>query len=121
MRAAIDELLPVMRRGDLVGFQRLYDRLATDGRGMSPTELTAAVGELAGVLAYRPEGVFSRLALVAGAYVEWGGSPLALAAHAPACTLLTLRLRSRFSELWPAAAGGRPEPSLDQPPGGPPS
>lgn len=67
MRAAIDELLPVMRRGDLAGFQRLYDRLATDGRRMSPDELTAAIGELAPVLAYRPHGVFARLALVAGA------------------------------------------------------
>jgi hypothetical protein len=32
-------------------FQRLYDRLATDGRRMSPDELTAAIGELAPVLA----------------------------------------------------------------------
>src|SRR5215472_6620241 len=106
-----------MRRGDLAGYQRLYDRLATDGRGMSPAELTAAIGELAGVLAYRPEGVFARLALVAGAYVEWGGSPLSLATSAPECALVTMRLRARFSELWPRVGSGRPEPGPDEAPG----
>jgi hypothetical protein len=115
LRAVINDLLPVMRRGDLAGFQRIFNRL--DGRGLSPDELTAAVGELAQVLAYRPEGVFARLALTAGAFVEWGGSALPLAASAPACTLVTMRLRARFSELWPAAAGGRPEPGPDQAPG----
>ena len=116
LRAAIDELLPVMRRGDLAGFQRIFNRLATEGRGLPPDELTAAVGELAPALAYRPEGVFARLALVAGAYVEWGGSPLPLAEDAPACALVTMRLRARFSELWPVAGGGSPEPGTDRPP-----
>jgi hypothetical protein len=116
LRAAIDELLPVMRRDDVAGFQRIFDRLFAESRGLPPDELTAAVGELAQLLAYRPEGVFARLALVAGAYVEWGGSPLALAETAPACTLVTLRLRARFSELWPVAGGGRPEPGADQAP-----
>lgn len=100
-----------MQRGDLAGFQRLFTRL--DGRGLSSNELTAAVGELAPVLARRPEGVFARLALVAGAYVEFGGSPLPLAATAPMCALATMRLRIRFSELWPVAGGGRPEPDPD--------
>lgn len=112
LRAAIDDLLPVMRRGDLVGFQRIFNRL--DGRGLSPDELTAAVGELAQVLAYRPEGVFARLALTAGAFVELGGSALPLAASAPACALVTMRLRARFSVLWPVAAGGSPEPDPGQ-------
>lgn len=106
-----------MRRGDLAGFQQVFSRLYQDGRGLPPDELTAAVGELAPVLARRPEGVFARLALTAGAFVEWGGSALPLAASVPACTLLTMRLRARFSELWPAASGGRPEPSLAQAPG----
>jgi len=83
---------------------------------MQPDEVTAAVGELAQVLACHPEGVFARLALAAGAFVEWGGSPLALAASAPACTLATMRSRARFSELWPVAGGGRPEPGPDQAP-----
>jgi hypothetical protein len=116
VRATIDELVPVIRRGDLAGFQRIYNRLGTHGRGLSPDELTAAIGELAQVLAYRPEGVFARLALVAGAYVEWGGSALALAANAPACALHTMWLRTKFSELWPAVGGGHGEPNPDQPP-----
>ena len=117
LSAAIDDLLPVMRRGDLAGFQQIFSRLHHDGRGLPPDELTAAVGELAPVLARRPEGVFARLALTAGAFVEWGGSALPLAASVPACALLTMLLRARFSELWPAASGGRPEPRLDQAPG----
>jgi hypothetical protein len=116
MSPAIGELLPVMGRGDLAGFQRIFDHLATDGRQLPPEELTAAIGELAPILAHRPQGVFARLALVAGAYVEWGGSPLALASDAPTCTLAAMRLRLRFSELWPVAAGGRPEPSSEQAP-----
>jgi hypothetical protein len=116
VHATIDELVAVIRRGDLAGFQRIYNRLGTHGRGLSPDELTAAVGELAQVLAYRPEGVFARLALVAGAYVEWGGSPLALAANAPACALYTMWLRTKFSELWPVVGGGRAEPDPAQPP-----
>jgi hypothetical protein len=105
-----------MRRGDLAGFQRIFNRLATDGRGLRPDELTDAVGELAQVLAYRPQGVFARLALTAGAFVEWGGSPVPLAKNAPACTLLTLQLRAAFSELWPVVGAGRPEPDADEPP-----
>jgi hypothetical protein len=117
LSAAVDDLLPVMRRGDLAGFQQIFSRLHREGRGLPPDELTAAVGELAPVLARRPEGVFARLALTAGAFVEWGGSALPLAASAPACTLVTMLLRARFSELWPAASGGRPEPDLEQAPG----
>ena len=116
LRAVIHELLPVMRRGDLAGFQRIFNRLCTEGRALPPGELTAAIGELAPVLAYRPEGVFARLALVAGAYVEWGGSPLPLAENAPACALVTMRMRARFSELWPLAGTGRPEPGPGQEP-----
>jgi hypothetical protein len=106
MRAAIGELLAVMRRGDLAGFQRLCNRLGIGDRRMSPDELKAAVGELALVAAYRAQRVFARLALVAGACVEWGGSPFGLAGVAPACTLVTMRLRARFSELWPVAGAG---------------
>jgi hypothetical protein len=117
LRAVIDDLLPVMRRGDLVGFQRICDRLHLEGQGLPPDELTSAVDELARVLAYRPEGVFARLALIAGAFVEWGGSALPLAASAPACALVTMRLRLRFSALWPVAGGGRPEPDPSHAPG----
>jgi hypothetical protein len=116
LSAAIDGLLPVMQRGDLAGFQQIFSRLHRDGEGLPPDELSAAVGELAPVLARRPEGVFAGLALTAGAFVEWGGSALPLAANAPACTLRTMLLRASFSELWPAASGGRPEPGLEQAP-----
>jgi hypothetical protein len=112
----IADLTPTMDRGDLPGFRQILERLYTDGRHLPPDELSAAIGELARVLAYRPQGVFARLALIAGAYVEWGGSPLPLAENAPACTLMTLDLRGGFSQLWPAVGAGRPEPDPEQPP-----
>src|SRR5262249_51798988 len=110
------ELKPTMRRGDLVRFQLLFDQLAEAGRGLSPSQLTAAVGELAKVLASKPEGVFARLAVVAGTYVEWGGSPLALAPNAPACSIVAVWLLLAFSELWPEVGGGRPEPDPESEP-----
>ena len=116
MSTIIDELLPVMRRGDFPSFQRLLKQLHQEGRRLPPDQLTAAIGQLAPVLAVRPGGVFARLALVAGAFTEWGGSPLALAETAPACALEVLRLRARFSELWPEVGGGRAEPSAEDEP-----
>lgn len=112
----IEELLPVMRRGDFRGFQRLLNQLHREGRQLSPDQLTEAIGQLEPVLAAQPGGVFARLALVAGAFTEWGGSPLPLAATAPARALEALRLRARFSELWPAVSGGRAEPGPGQEP-----
>jgi hypothetical protein len=60
--------------------------------------------------------VFARLALIASAYVEWGGSPLLLAENATVCALLAMRLRARFSQLWAVVGGGRPEPITGQEP-----
>lgn len=116
LHTVIDELMPTMRRGDVTGFQRLFEQLATRGRELSPDELTAALGELARVLAHWPAGVFARLALTAGAFVEWGGSPMALAAEVPEITYRVMTLRIEFSELWPAVCDGRPEPDPDQAP-----
>ena len=112
----IGELLPTMRRGDFLGYQELFNRLYYEGRELSPGQLTEAIAELAPVLAVHPGGVFARLALVAGAYAEWGGSAQALAATTPAVALEALRWRARFSELWPNVSGGRAEPSRDQAP-----
>lgn len=106
-----------MQRGDLPGYGRLFARLFKGGRELPPEALTAAIGELAPVLAGRPQGVFARLALVAGAFVEWGGSPVALADNSTACALMTMQLRLAFSDTWPVVAGGEPEPQPDQPPG----
>jgi len=112
----IGELLPTMRRGDFLGYQELFNRLYYEGRALSPGQLTEAIAELAPVLAVHPGGVFARLALVAGAYAEWGGSAQALAATTPAVALEALRWRARFSELWPNVSDGRAEPSRDQAP-----
>jgi hypothetical protein len=66
----IEELLPVMRRGDFRGFQRLFNQLYHEGRRLSPDQLTEAIGQLEPILATQPRGVFARLALVAGAFTE---------------------------------------------------
>jgi hypothetical protein len=105
-----------MYRGDLDRCQRIFQELVTDGPNLRPDELTAAVDEVAPVLAQRPQGAFARLALIAGAFVEWGGSSVPLAKGAPTCTLLTLQERAAFSEVWPVVGAGRPEPDPDQPP-----
>ncbi|HLK75710.1 MAG TPA: hypothetical protein VKU77_18920 [Streptosporangiaceae bacterium] len=114
--AVIDELGPAMWRGDFAGFHRLLVRLGGEGPQLAPDQLTAAIGQLAPLLANQPGGVFARLALVAGAFTEWGGSPLALAPYVPASALRALQLRARFSELWPVAGGGRAEPDPDRAP-----
>jgi hypothetical protein len=49
----IEELLPVMRRGDLRGFQRLLNQLHREGRRLSPDQLTEAIGEIEPVLPAR--------------------------------------------------------------------
>jgi hypothetical protein len=70
-----------------------------------------AVEELVPVLRGRPSGVFARTALIAGAYVEWGASPVALAIalswHDVQHWLglaLTLMTRREFRDLVPAKA-----------------
>jgi hypothetical protein len=77
---AIDRLTAVMQRGDLDEFERIFGTLLPpEAREWTPEELTLVVERLARILARRPQGVFARLTLVAGAYVEMGGSPVALA------------------------------------------
>jgi len=113
----IDDLLHTMWQGDLDRFRRLFDELYTKARGRSAAELTEAIEHLAPILARRPQGVFAELALIAGACVEWGGSPVALAKAAPTSAVMTMILRVGFSDVWPQVSGGRPEPDLDDPPG----
>jgi hypothetical protein len=116
LHALIAELTPTMRRGDLAGFQQIFRQLSDDGRDLRPDELSAAIGELAPILARKPEGVFARLALAAGAFVEWGGSPVPLADNAPTCAIVAMSLRVMFSRWWPVVAAGRPEPDPDAEP-----
>jgi len=59
---------------------------------------------------------FARLTLMAGAFVEWGGSPVALAEYAPSSAMRVMACRMAFSRRWPEVSGGRPEPDPDQPP-----
>jgi hypothetical protein len=115
---ALDRLTAVMQRGDLDEFERIFGTLLPpEAREWTPEELTLVVERVARILARRPQGVFARLTLVAGAYVEMGGSPVALAENLPACTAMTLLLRRVFSEAWPRIAGeGEPEPNPDDPP-----
>jgi hypothetical protein len=115
---AIDRLSAAMKRGDLDEFGQIFGTLVPpDARQWTPDELTLVVERLARILAGRPQGVFARLTLVAGAYVEMGGSPLALVENLQACTGLTLLLRRAFSDAWPVVAGeGEPEPNPDDPP-----
>jgi hypothetical protein len=80
------------------------------GRHLQPAELTEAVAEMAPILEAWPRGGFAMLAVLTGALVEYGGSPLPLAAVAPARALDVLRLRVVFSHMWGTIGDGRPEP-----------
>jgi len=59
--------MPVMIRGDVEEFRRVVEALSQRARTQDPATLTAAVAQLAPILA--------------GACVEWGASPAPLAGH----------------------------------------
>jgi hypothetical protein len=97
---------------ELTAYNRILYEL--DGRGLPADELTRCVEAFAEVLARRPQGLCARAAVVAGAFVEWGGSPVPLAAVAPRWALQTMRDRVRFSELWPRVRRLRAEPKPER-------
>ena len=76
----IARLMPVMIRGDVEEFRRVVEALSQRARTQDPATLTAAVSQLAPILA--------------GACVEWGASPAPLAGPVEGvanCCLLSVR------------------------------
>ncbi|MER6536108.1 hypothetical protein ABT215_20330 [Streptomyces sp900105755] len=74
----VDGLVSQMRSGSDSGYRRALSRLVDTARAGGPASLTAAVEALAPWLPGLA-GDFAKTAVLAGACVEWGGSPMPLA------------------------------------------
>jgi hypothetical protein len=101
-----------MRAGDDARFRRCFASLHAAGRRASGDDLTGALEEMASWLCTL-NGLFSKVALLAGAFVEWGGSPLPLAEALPGWAAYKMRLYALFQDVWPRASGGQPLPDRE--------
>lgn len=98
---------------DMDGFADGLGGLAQRARELSPDELTEVVGELAVLL---PEigGAYAKVGVLAGACVEWGGSPLPLVEVLPRRAAVALETADVFRMAWELATRGKPLPDPDQ-------
>lgn len=92
------------------GYVRALKRLGDTARAGGPDALTAAVEALAPWLPGLA-GDFAKTAVLAGACVEWGGSPLALADVLPQRAAEAMMLNDMVPRCWADAAPGRPLPN----------
>lgn len=105
-------LRAAVRAGDEAGFHRCLARLHAAGQDAGPDELTRALEGMASWLCTL-NGLFAKAALLAGAFVEWGGSPLPMAGAVPGWAAYKMGLYALFRDVWPGASGGRPMPGQD--------
>jgi hypothetical protein len=108
----IDEMFQAMRAQDTPRFRELGGQALQTARGLGPDELTAGITDLAPLLG-RVAGVFSKIAVLAGTLVEWGGSPLPLCAVLPGRAAIAMKFYQLFPQAWQDASGGRPLPPRD--------
>jgi hypothetical protein len=105
----IAEISQAMHAGDPSRFRALLGRLHSSVQGCGPDELTGVITGLAPLLG-EVAGVYSKLAIMAGAFVEWGGSPLPLAGFLPDRAVAAMQYNGLFPRAWQAASGGRELP-----------
>lgn len=79
------------------------------GPRAGPPELSAAITRLAPSIP-QLAGPFTKTAVLAGALVEWGGSPLPLAELTPVRVTADLELFAIFPGVWARVGGGQPLP-----------
>lgn len=96
-----------MESGSARAYQDALNELAETARAEGTEGLTAAVAALAPLLSGLG-GDFAMTAVLAGACVEWGGSPTPLVDVLPARAAEAMMLNAAVPELWKAATGGRP-------------
>jgi hypothetical protein len=110
MRPQADEVAQAVRAQDIREFNAALGRLARTARDTtSPDELTALIEDLVPLLG-NATGVVTELAVLAGACVEWGGSPLPLSEVLPSRAIVALAGYRVFPEVWRAMSGGQPLP-----------
>jgi hypothetical protein len=105
----IADIQAAVRAGDDARFRRCLASLHAAGQRASADDLTGALDAMASWLCTL-NGLFAKAALLAGAFVEWGGSPLPLAAALPGWAAYKMRLYALFQDVWPRASGGRAIP-----------
>jgi hypothetical protein len=103
-----------MRQGSDRRFFRALRALGLDTENSSAEELTALVGKIAPILPGLV-GTFAKLAVVAGAMVERGASPMPLAEVLPERVFMTMASYLTLERIWDRAARGRPLPEFKPP------
>jgi len=103
-----------MRQGRDSHFLRLVGRLAAETKAVETATLTELVQEIAPMLKGLG-GTFSKLAVLAGALVERGASPLALVEVLPERVVATMARYLAFEQTWPTVSGGRALPEFRPP------
>ena len=105
----IQDMITAMRQDDAAAFQRSLRALGAQAQRSDPDALTDAVGQLAPLLG-RLYGIYAKVAVVAGAFVERGASPLALCETLPRRAADAMQLAEIFPTAWSEASDGRPLP-----------
>jgi hypothetical protein len=103
-----------MRQGRDSHFLRLIGRLAAETKNVDAATLTELVQQIAPMLPGLC-GTFSKLAVLAGALVERGASPLALADVLPERAVATMARYLALEQVWPTAGDGRALPEFSPP------
>ncbi|MFF3564751.1 hypothetical protein ACFYXS_32405 [Streptomyces sp. NPDC002574] len=106
----VDELVTQMESGSAPAYRTALRQLAETARAGGPESLTAAVEALAPLLPGL-SGDFAKTAVLAGACVEWGASPMALVDVLPARAAEAMMLNAVVPEFWEKATSpARPLP-----------
>lgn len=103
-----------MRQGGDSHFLRLVGQLAAETKAVETAALTELVQEIAPMLTGLC-GTFSKLAVLAGALVERGASPLALVDVLPERAVATMARYMALEQIWPTAGSGRALPEFFPP------
>ncbi|MEY9912898.1 hypothetical protein ABIA35_009165 [Catenulispora sp. MAP12-49] len=104
-----DELEASARNEDPRRFQQRFGEIWTAAQDLGPEELTAGVERIATFLG-GCWGIFAKSAVLAGALVERGGSPVPLAGVLPKRAAVAMERQVQFPGVWAAATRGRPLP-----------
>ena len=105
----LSEIHDAMRHGQDSLFLRRVGRLAAQTKRAEVRELTALIGQIAPMLR-GIGGTYSKLAVLAGALVERGASPMALVEVLPNGAADTMASYRALQLCWPHASGGQPFP-----------
>ena len=110
MHPLVDKVARAIDDQDLQAYMASLSRLARAARDTTtPAELTAVIQELVPILR-TTNGISTELAVLAGACVEWGGSPLPLSEVLPSRAVTAMLGYELFPDIWRAASGGQPLP-----------